>query len=104
MEASGSDHPEIDDLRRITVARSDHHETAAAKAAHPGLEHAECQRRGDRRIDGVAAGGQDRGSDLGRLDVLRRHQSGPSPDRGLANRPTLPMSGAHALIPAPLRA
>ena len=100
IEAGGRDRPEIDDLRRTSVACGEHHEAADAEAAHPGLEHTECQRGGDRRVDGVAAGGQDPGANLGRLEVLRRHQPALGPDHGLANRPGLPMGGAHELIPA----
>ena len=98
IEAGGRDHAEIDHLRR-RIALGDHHEAAAAKAAHPGLEHSQGERGGDRRIDGVAACGQDLGADLGRLEVLRRYQPAAGSNHGLANRPSL-LRGAHGLIRA----
>src|SRR5262245_20953508 len=48
-----------------------HHEADAADAAHPRLERGERESRGDRRVDGVAAGREHTGADIGRRLILR---------------------------------
>ena len=79
-----------------TVGQPDQHAAAAAKAAHPGLEHAQCQRGGDGGIDRVAAITQRLGPDRRRPAMLGRHDAAPGADHALAH---LPAAWAHRLLP-----
>ena len=78
------------------VGQPDQHAAAAAKAAHPGLEHAQRQRGGDRGIDRVAASTQRLGPDRRRPAMLGRHDAAPGADHALAH---LPAAWAHRLLP-----
>ena len=60
---------------RRAVGFGDDHDAAAAETAHPGLEHPERERSGERGVDRVAARRKDVRADLCRTDVLGRDQA-----------------------------
>ena len=57
----------------ILGGQVDQHVTAAAQAAHPGLHRADGDTGSHRRVHGIAAFGENPGTDLGRFEVLTRH-------------------------------
>ena len=76
---------EVDDLGAALLRAVEHHGAARGGAAHPGLHHADGERRGDCGIHGIAAGLEHCGADLGRTLVLRRDHAPARGDDRLAH-------------------
>src|SRR6478609_9424252 len=70
-QAAGCAHAVIDHFMTVLARAVEHHRAAAAKPAHPGLQHAERKRGRDHGIDAVAARRQHFGADLRGFTRLR---------------------------------
>ena len=97
VEAGRRDHAEVDRVRRAVGLGDDHH-AAAAETAHPGLEHPERKRSGERGVDGVAARGKNVRAHLCRTDVLGGDQPAAGVHHAFADRPGFLRRSAHDLL------
>ena len=94
IETRGRHHAEVDYLGRAVRLR-DYHEAAAPETAHPGFEHAQSERSGERGVDRVAAALEDLRARLGGAGVLGRDQAARAGNDGFAQRPGFLRRGAH---------
>ena len=72
---------EVDDDRRLRSGAPHQRHAVATDARGVGLDHAERERRGDGRVDGVAAGAQGAGARLGRERMGRDDDPAAAGDR-----------------------
>jgi hypothetical protein len=86
IQSAGRAHAVVDDVGLRLGGAPQHHAAAGRHAAHPGLHHADRERRGDRGVDRVAARLEDRGADFGGALVLRRDHAAARRDDTLANQ------------------
>ena len=81
------DHGEIDNGRFGRVGHHDLHVAAAAEAAHPRLHRTDGDTRGDGRVDGIAAGIEDAGTDRRGQVMLAGNEAAGGADGGFAHLP-----------------